>query len=76
MSLLPAEEKLFHTYMMESNVIMDEDVLRDDKIKRVDFLVMYYILRNKYEQAWMFITNTWQRFESCPVAILRLRWLY
>ncbi|KAG3111274.1 hypothetical protein PI124_g10012 [Phytophthora idaei] len=51
-TLLPAEEKLFHTYMMESNIIQDEDVLRDESIKRVDFLVMYYILRNKYEQAW------------------------
>ncbi|CAI5719210.1 unnamed protein product [Peronospora destructor] len=51
-TLLPAEEKLFHVYMMESHVITDEDVLRDDNIKRVDFLVMYYILRNKYEQAW------------------------
>ncbi|KAE9034284.1 hypothetical protein PR001_g7852 [Phytophthora rubi] len=51
-TLLPAEEKLFHTYMMESNVIHEEDVLRDENIKRVDFLVMYYILRNKYEQAW------------------------
>uniref|UniRef100_H3GBY1 ELYS-like domain-containing protein n=1 Tax=Phytophthora ramorum TaxID=164328 RepID=H3GBY1_PHYRM len=51
-TLLPTEEKLFHTYMMESNVIEDEDVLRDENIKRVDFLVMYYILRNKYEQAW------------------------
>ncbi|KAG1710757.1 hypothetical protein DVH05_013482 [Phytophthora capsici] len=51
-TLLPAEEKLFHTYMMESNIIDDEDILRDESIKRVDFLVMYYILRNKYEQAW------------------------
>ncbi|KAK1944897.1 hypothetical protein P3T76_003430 [Phytophthora citrophthora] len=51
-TLLPAEEKLFHTYMMESNIIQDEDILRDESIKRVDFLVMYYILRNKYEQAW------------------------
>ncbi|ETL99253.1 hypothetical protein L917_03868 [Phytophthora nicotianae] len=51
-TLLPAEEKLFHTYMMESNIVEDEDVLRDESIKRVDFLVMYYILRNKYEQAW------------------------
>ncbi|CAH0484973.1 unnamed protein product [Peronospora farinosa] len=51
-TLLPTEEKLFHAYMMESNVITDEDVLRDDNIKRVDFLVMYYILRNKNEQAW------------------------
>jgi hypothetical protein len=51
-TLLPAEEKLFHTYMMESNIIEDEDILRDESIKRVDFLVMYYILRNKYEQAW------------------------
>lgn len=39
-TLLPAKEKLFHTYMMESNVNMDEDALRDDKIKRVEFLVM------------------------------------
>ncbi|KAG7381271.1 hypothetical protein PHYPSEUDO_006242 [Phytophthora pseudosyringae] len=51
-TLLPAEEKLFHTYMTESNIIEDEDILRDDNIKRVDFLVMYYILRNKYELAW------------------------
>ncbi|CAH0518482.1 unnamed protein product [Peronospora belbahrii] len=51
-TLLPVEEKLFHTCMMECNIIMDEDVLRDDNIKRVDFLVMYYVLRNKYEQAW------------------------
>ncbi|KAG7401501.1 hypothetical protein PHYBOEH_001046 [Phytophthora boehmeriae] len=51
-TLLPAEETMFHSYMMESNVNTDEDVLRDDNIKRVDFLVMYYILRNKYEQAW------------------------
>ncbi|KAL3671412.1 hypothetical protein V7S43_003338 [Phytophthora oleae] len=51
-TLLPAEEKLFHTYMMESNIFEDEDILRDESIKRVDFLVMYYILRNKYEQAW------------------------
>ncbi|GMF43116.1 unnamed protein product [Phytophthora fragariaefolia] len=51
-TLLPTEEKLFHTYMMESNVEEEEDVLRDENIKRVDFLVMYYILRNKYEQAW------------------------
>ncbi|EEY57992.1 uncharacterized protein PITG_00590 [Phytophthora infestans T30-4] len=51
-TLLPAEEKLFHTYMVESNIVEDEDVLRDESIKRVDFLVMYYILRNKYEQAW------------------------
>ncbi|KAF4321775.1 hypothetical protein BBO99_00000665 [Phytophthora kernoviae] len=45
-TLVPAEETIFHSYMMESNVITDEDVLRDDNIKRVDFLVMYYILRN------------------------------
>ncbi|GMF29370.1 unnamed protein product [Phytophthora lilii] len=51
-TLLPAEEQLFHSYMLESNVFEDEDILRDENIKRVDFLVMYYILRNKYEQAW------------------------
>ncbi|RLN97239.1 hypothetical protein BBJ28_00010390 [Nothophytophthora sp. Chile5] len=51
-TLLPREEKLFHTYMMESNVMTDSDILRDDNIKRVDLLVMYYILRNKYEEAW------------------------
>lgn len=51
-TLLPDEEKLFHTSMMESNIRAEEDVLRDENIKRVDFLVMYYILRNKYEQAW------------------------
>ncbi|KAI9917108.1 hypothetical protein PsorP6_012752 [Peronosclerospora sorghi] len=50
-TLLPREEKLFHTHMMEHNVLNDEDVLRDEKIKRVNFLVMYYILRNMYEQA-------------------------
>ncbi|KAI9915732.1 hypothetical protein PsorP6_007931 [Peronosclerospora sorghi] len=51
-TLLPREEKIFHTNMMEHNVVNDEDVLRDENIKRVDFLVMYYILRHKYEQAW------------------------
>uniref|UniRef100_A0AAV1V605 ELYS-like domain-containing protein n=1 Tax=Peronospora matthiolae TaxID=2874970 RepID=A0AAV1V605_9STRA len=51
-TFLPAEEELFHTYMMESNVTKDEDILRDENIKRVDFLVMYYVLRNRHQQAW------------------------
>ncbi|CAI5734533.1 unnamed protein product [Hyaloperonospora brassicae] len=51
-TFLPVEEQLFHACMMESNITKDEDVLRDENIKRVDFLVMYYTFRNRYEQAW------------------------
>ncbi|TDH68013.1 hypothetical protein CCR75_003804 [Bremia lactucae] len=51
-TLLPDEEKRFHAYMMVDNHQKEEDILRDDNIKRVDFLVMYYLLRHKYEQAW------------------------
>lgn len=53
-TFLPEEEAGFHAFMMDHSDIQDEDraVLHYDAIKRVDLLIMYYILRHKYKEAW------------------------
>uniref|UniRef100_K3WH28 ELYS-like domain-containing protein n=1 Tax=Globisporangium ultimum (strain ATCC 200006 / CBS 805.95 / DAOM BR144) TaxID=431595 RepID=K3WH28_GLOUD len=51
-TLLPNEETMFHLYMLNAGIFLAEDALRDENIKRVDMLTMYYVLRNKYEKAW------------------------
>lgn len=51
-TLVAEEEKMFHSLMMDGQFEDGEDVLQDENIKHVDLLVMYYLLRHKYETAW------------------------
>lgn len=53
-TFLPEEESGFHAFMMDHSDVQDEEraVLHYDAIKRVDLLIMYYILRHKYKEAW------------------------
>lgn len=53
-TFLPDEESRFHAFMMDLSEAKDDeqDVLHYDAIKRVDLLIMYYILRYKYTEAW------------------------
>lgn len=53
-TFLPQEEARFHAFMMDHTDVKDEDdaVLHYECIKRVDLLVMYYILRHKFKEAW------------------------
>lgn len=51
-TLLSEEETIFHQLMLNAGIFSAEDALRDENIRRVDLLTMYYVLRNKYETAW------------------------
>lgn len=51
-TLVAEEEKIFHSLMMDRQSEDGQDVLQEENIKHVDLLVMYYLLRHKYETAW------------------------
>ncbi|GLD93731.1 hypothetical protein PINS_up002336 [Pythium insidiosum] len=49
-TLSPREERVFDAFMMGDRALAD--ALSDEAIRKADLLVMYYVLRNRFDDAW------------------------
>ncbi|KAJ0404013.1 hypothetical protein P43SY_001407 [Pythium insidiosum] len=52
-TLSPREERVFDDFMMAGRVVgRGDETLSDEAIRKADLLVMYYVLRNRFDEAW------------------------